>query len=225
MKIIIIAFIILLIPAFVIAASEQQKAVQLEKKTPGTQSTDAQNIEKPKLNTINLKVKQKGIIDGLTTELTTEKDDNDDEDNNETPSPRAIQRRSRVSNAVQTMLQISEENQGIGQQIRIIAQNQNREMEEIEEGLQSVKQRSRFVRFLIGPKYGQISSIEERLEQNNGRLEELKQLKDELPEEDAKILDVQIQAMQEVKKELQSELDLEEASFSLFGWLVKLFTK
>ncbi len=238
-KIIAITVALFLIPALSIAANQKAKVNSAQAETaPGIETTSAQGIHEPGTGIDDPDTKAKGSQQGLirTQDVDEEGDENDDDvdkgnknqaqlnkDNEEAGSVNAIQRRSRVANAVQTMLQISENNEGIGQQIRVIAQNQNKEMEEIEESLQGVKQRSKFLRFLIGPKYGQIDSIEERLEANSGRLEELKQLKDELSEEDAQLLDLQIKAMEEVKEELQSELNLEESGFTLFGWLVKLF--
>jgi hypothetical protein len=223
-KIIAIVFAIILIPVLGMAANEKAKGNPNENGNPvGIETTSAVDADGSETDTNDPPMKQKRGLQ--PTLISTEDADNDEEDDQGIVSPQATQRRSRVSNAVQVMLQVSEKNEGIGQKIRTIAQNQNREMEEIEENMQSVKQRSKFLRFLIGPKYGKINSIEERLEENSGRLEELKQLKEELSEEDARLLELQIQAIEEVKEELQSELNLEEKGFALFGWLIKLFTK
>ncbi len=243
-KVIAITIALFLIPVLSIAANQKVKAdtTQIEK-TPRMQNTNAAAIHEPGTGIDDPDTKQKGnqpnLIATQETEDTDENGDEDDTDignriqaktqakfsgdNEGTSAQRAIQRRSQTANAVQTMLQISEKNEGVGQKIRIIAQNQNKEMEEVENSLQSVKKRSGFLKFLIGPKYGKINGIEESLEQHSGRLEELMQLKEELPLEDAEILDLQIQAMEEIKEELQTELNLEEKGFALFGWLVKLF--
>jgi hypothetical protein len=236
-KTIAIILTILLIPALGIAASQKVKGNTVDSDTaPSIQNTNAQTIHESGTGNDDPDTKVKGSQQGLISAQNVDEGENDvdpnngnqnriqlNKDNEETGSENAIQRRSKVANAVQTMLQISEKNEGVGQKIRIIAQNQNRDMEEIEENMESVKQRSKFLKFLIGPKYGQINSIEDRLEEHSGRLEELKQLKDELSEEDAEMLDTQILAMEEIKKELLTELNLEESGFTLFGWLVKLF--
>ncbi|MEA3399290.1 MAG: hypothetical protein U9R00_02120 [Patescibacteria group bacterium] len=231
-KTIAIILTILLIPVLGMAAKKAKGNMDRPKTNSGIQTTSTTGIG-------NSELKQKRNLQSLKaqdTEDTKEETENDidlnngnqnriqlNKENEETGSTNAIQRRSRVANVVQAMLQVSERNEGIGKQIRVIAQNQNKEMEEIEEDLQSVKQRNKFLRFLIGPKYGQIKSIEERLEENSGRLEELIALKEGLLAEDVEIIDAQIQAMKEIKEELLTELNLEESGFTLFGWLVKLF--
>src|SRR3989339_861654 len=110
----------------------------------------------------------------------------------------ATQRRSRVANAVEQMLQIAERNQGIGQQIKTIAQNQNQK--EIETTLEHVKNnRGNAVwRFFFGPnKY--IYMAENKLATHAEKLEEV--------------------------RELASKIKKENKGFSLFGWLNKLLSK
>jgi len=89
------------------------------------------------------------------------------------PNERAVQRRSQVANAVQAMVHVAERNGGVGEQIRTIAQEQNRLQEEAEDSLKQAKNRSRFTRFFIGSNYGQLKEVEERLEMHNEKLEEL----------------------------------------------------
>jgi hypothetical protein len=231
-KIIVIVFVIFLIPALALAMASNQKSKDTQNQSLKNIKTLEANQSEIGIN--NLNAEQKGQPALISAEKTEDIGNTDNangnknqiqlnKNNEEFGSADAIQRRSRVANAVQAMLQISENNEGVGEQIRIIAQNQNKEMEKIEEDLESVKQRSKFLRFLIGPKYGQIDSIEERLEENSGKLEELIQLKENLSEEDVEVIDVQIQVIKEIKEELLTELDLEKSGFHLFGWLSKLF--
>jgi hypothetical protein len=138
----------------------------------------------------------------------------------------AVQRRSIAANAVQGMLQIAERNQGIGQQIREIAQAQNQNQEQIESGLAQIKNRGQLKKFFFGPDYKNLNLIEERLANHEEKLEQLKQLTTQITNEaDSTKLQEQITVIEQVKEELRKEVDEEGGGFSLFGWLNKLFIK
>jgi len=163
------------------------------------------------------------------TSLDSDQDQQDQENDgqanrgSQSGSERSILRRSRVANAVQSMLEVAERNQGIGQQIRNIAQNQIQAQEEAEGALEMAQQRKGFMKFLIGPDYGQLKKVEERLDQHNQNLEQLKALREGVDEIDADLFDEQIQSMEEVKQEMENELGESRSGLSLFGWLNKIF--
>jgi len=139
---------------------------------------------------------------------------------------RAVSRRSRVANAVQEMERVATRNQGIGDQVRVIAQNQNRIQEEAENALETAQKRSGFARFFIGPNYKKLKTVEERLENHTQNLAELEELKEQIQvASDKNLLDEQIQVMEEIKQELENEVMENKKGFSLFGWLSKLLTK
>lgn len=139
-------------------------------------------------------------------------------------SDKATQRRSRVANAVQEMLQVAERNQGIGQQIRTIAQSQDQNQKEIEMTLEHVKNNRGNVvwRFFFGPnKY--IYMADNKLATHAEKIEELKELASQIPDEiDAEIIEEQIEIMEQAKTELAEEIKEESKGFSLFGWLRRL---
>lgn len=135
-------------------------------------------------------------------------------------------RRSRVAQAVQEMLKVATRNKGVGQQIRTVAQNQNKDIEETEEALQKAKKRRGFARFFIGPNYREIKTAKEKLKNHAQHLEELKVLKESLTSSDDKnLLDEQIQVMEEIKTELETDIKQNTRGFSLFGWLNKILIK
>ncbi len=139
---------------------------------------------------------------------------------------KASQRRSRVANAVQRMLQIAERNKGVGQQIRTIAQAQNQEQEQIEAEMSQVKNRGQLKKFFFGPDHKNLNSIEDGLADHEAKLEQLRQLAVQLVGEDDIIaLQEQIGIMEQVKVELENEVVSESKGFSLFGWLNKMLVK
>jgi len=128
----------------------------------------------------------------------------------DSPIDRSSARRSRVANAVKEMERVAENNRGIGDQVRVIARNQNRVQEEAETALQTAQKRSGFSKFFIGPNYGQLKTVEDRLENHTENLAELKELKDQvLSSTDQGSLDEQIQVMEEIKAALAAIIEYE----------------
>lgn len=135
----------------------------------------------------------------------------------------ATQRRSEVANAVQEMLQIADRNGGIGQQVRTIAQAQNQEQEKLEASLQKVQDRSSFTKFFVGPNYGEIKNAEKIMEQNREKIQQLTGLKDMVSLTDQQLLGEQIQVLEQANLQIQNHLNNAEKSFSLFGWMFRIF--
>lgn len=140
------------------------------------------------------------------------------------PSERALERRSKVANAVQEMLKVAEKNEGIGQQIRQVAQEQNQIHEEASEALVKAELRKGFTKFLIGPDNAQLERVEQKLGEQREKVEELKSIKNQIEdEEDVNSLEEQITKMNEVVEEVEEEIKEERKGFSLFGWVSKIF--
>lgn len=135
-------------------------------------------------------------------------------------------RRSQVANAVQTMLQVADRSGGVGERIRVIAQNQNQNQQEMEAGLEKVQTRSRAMKFLFGPDYKQVRAVEKRMEEYSAEVEKLKQAMEQLSNvSDQTVIAGQIAIMEQAREELQAELSGQKKVFSLFGWLAKMFVK
>lgn len=135
-------------------------------------------------------------------------------------------RQNRFYNAVQNMEQIADQNPGVGQRLRVLAQDQLKVQGEAEEALQMAESRGRFWKFLVGPDYGQLKTAQDRLENHVQNMDELKQLREEIQSQTAKDdLDQQIQVMEQVKTEMENQIKNAKSGFSLFGWLANLFNK
>jgi len=136
------------------------------------------------------------------------------------------ERRSQVANAVQEMLQVAERNGGIGQQIKLIAQNQNQNQEKIEVSLQNVQKRSGFAKFFIGANYGEINKAQKMLEQNQEQIQQLNQIRNQLSNKgDQQQLTEQIQTLEQTNLQINNSLETTQKGFSLFGWMFRLFSK
>ena len=134
------------------------------------------------------------------------------------------QRKSRVASAVQEMLQVSERNGGIGEQVRVVAQSQNQNQIELEGILEKVQSRNNFAKFFIGSDYKAIDNAEAILEQSNQQIQELVQIQNQLENEgDQEILAEQIRLLENVNTEIENVLNDSQKGFSLLGWIFKLF--
>jgi len=141
-------------------------------------------------------------------------------------SEQTVARRSRVANSVQEMLRVAERNEGVGTQIREIAQAQNRIQEEADTALNQAQERKGFVNFLIGSDNSNLNIAAEKLIKHQEKIEELEIVKDELENEtDREILTQQIGIMEQVSSEIEKEVTGERQGFSLFGWVSILFSK
>ena len=135
-------------------------------------------------------------------------------------------RRSQVANAVQAMIQVAERSGGVGEQIRVIAQNQNKNQQEMEAGLEKVQTRNKAMKFLFGPNYKQVRAVESKMEAYSGEIEKLKAAAEQLVGlADQEVIAEQIAVMEQAGEELQAELDSQQKGFSLFGWLAKMLVK
>ncbi len=133
---------------------------------------------------------------------------------------------SQVSNAVQEMIQIAERNSGIGQQIKTIAQAQNQNQIKLEESLGKVQNRSGFVKFFVGPNYGEINNAQKIIEQNREQIQQLNQTMSQIANQsDQQTLTEQIKILEQSNIDIESALRNSEKGFSLLGWAFRLLFK
>lgn len=135
------------------------------------------------------------------------------------------QRRSQVANAVQAMFQVADQNGGIGQQVRTIAQNQNQNQVKLEQNVEKIQSRGGFAKFFVGPNYGEIKNAQKTLEQNREQIRQLNQIGTQLSNQgDQRQLTKQIRILEQVSQEIETLLTDAQSGFSLFGWLNKLIS-
>jgi hypothetical protein len=145
---------------------------------------------------------------------------------NESEIKIAEQRRSRVANAIQEMLRVADKNEPFGQQVRIIAQEQKQEHEEMENGLENIDNRGGFLKFLIGNDFKEIKNVQNILVQNRQRVQQLNEIKTQFTNQgDQQKLTEQVSVLEKTNQAVQEQLNQVENRFSLLGWLFKLLSK
>lgn len=145
----------------------------------------------------------------------------DDEDEDEISD----EYRSEVALFVHNLKAIGEIDGGIGQQVNVVAQAQNDSQTKVEDAIADAGDRSSFVKFLIGPKYGSITEIQTAITENQTRIKVLSDLAGQMTDPAVKqVLQDQIAILAQQNANLQKFITETESGISLFGWLVKMFS-
>lgn len=137
----------------------------------------------------------------------------------------AEQHRSTVANFVQGLLEVADRDEGIGQQVRLIAQQQNQSASTTIRAMETVQTRSRIKTFLIGTDYKNLGVLRGEVVQTRNRLEQLNRIMENVQNEGDKTeLQNQIQTLEQEQMRIENFIKAQENKFSLFGWLVRFLT-
>jgi hypothetical protein len=144
-------------------------------------------------------------------------------------SPRsetATQHMSIVAQKVEALLADTTMQGGIGQQVKVIAQEQKMAQVQLRTELEKVDDRGGLLKSIVGPDFKALKNMQQEVEQNQLRIEQLTLLQNQLTNQ-ADIDQVQemIRVLTEQNISLQDRVSLEEQSGSMLGWLFKLFAK
>jgi len=146
--------------------------------------------------------------------------------NNQAGQVNAAEHRSTVANFVQSLLQIADREGGIGQQVRVIAQQQNDSDANTTKAIETIQSRSKIKTFLVGTDYKNLGALRSEMVQTRNRLEQLNRLMENVQNEGDKTeLQNQIQTLEQEQTRIESFIKVQEGKFSLFGWFVKLFNR
>mgnify|MGYP001561702860 CR=1 FL=1 len=134
--------------------------------------------------------------------------------------------RSAVANFVQSLLSVADREGGIGQQVRVIAQQQNDSGEATAEAIDKVEKRSKIKTFLLGTDYKNIGTLRSEMVKTRNHINQLNRLVGQAENEQSKTeLQVQVQALEQKQEDINNFITQNEEQFSLLGWAVKLFVK
>lgn len=134
--------------------------------------------------------------------------------------------RSAVSNFVQSLLSVADREEGIGEQVRVIAQQQNQSASTTVQAMEKVQTRSKVKTFFLGSDYKNLGTLRSEMVQTESRLEQLNKLVENTQNDaDKTELQNQVQVLEQEQVKIESFLKTNENQFSLFGWFTKLFNK
>lgn len=132
--------------------------------------------------------------------------------------------RSTVANFVQTLLKTaSSTKDGIGQQVRVIAQQQNDSDVTTTEAIEIIQSRNKIKTFLIGSDYKNLGALRSEIVQTRNRIDQLNRVIQNAT--NTTEIQGQIQTLEQEQTKIENFIKEQEGKFSLFGWLVKMFNK
>lgn len=132
--------------------------------------------------------------------------------------------RNRISEVVAGLTELAGKDQNIGEEVKLVAQEQKELNERSTKAMEAVETRGKFKTFLIGTDYKNVGALRSEMVKTENHINRLTKARDRT--EDAEVqagLDAQIATLQETKSQTEFFIQDNESKFSLFGWLVKLF--
>jgi len=127
---------------------------------------------------------------------------------------------------VQNLLQVANRENGIGAQIRTIAQEQNQSASTTVQAMEKIQTRSQFKTFLIGNDYKNLGELRSEMVKTQNRLQQLNQIMENTNNASDKTqLQDQVQTLEQEQTKIESFVKEQDSKFSLFGWFVRMFNK
>ena len=138
-----------------------------------------------------------------------------------------IEHRSVVANFVRGLLDVADrEKNGIGEEVRAIAQAQNDTKEQEVGAIDKIQKRGKVKTFLIGTDYKNIGQLRSAMVKTGNQIDQLKKLLDKTTSDASKTdLQAQITVLEQEQQKINDFIKTNESKFSLFGWVAKLFSK
>ncbi len=184
-----------------VQSSQTGNAVQIQEKNKVKNQGENTQIQTQEQNTVQMKEKEKNK-----------------------GQANAESHRSTVANFVQSLLAVADREGGIGQQVKVIAQQQNDIKDRAADLIYAVGNRIKIKTFFIGTSYKNLGELRSQMVQTRNQIEQLKQLAEKAENAGDKTeLQNQIQILEQEQMKMNDFITQNESQFSLFGWAVKLF--
>jgi len=129
-----------------------------------------------------------------------------------------------ATSEMEQLMDMGMSNKSLETQVQTVAKEQAQAQTEIQGQLNKLESKSGFAKKLFGPDYGAIKNLRQQMEQNELRIQQLIDLQAQVSNQaDASQLQEAIQVLTEQNTSLQEQIEAEENTKSVFGWLVRLF--
>lgn len=132
--------------------------------------------------------------------------------------------KDKVASVVEELKELAGKDQNIGEEVRVVAKEQEESNERATDAMEKVEARGEFKTFLIGTDYKNIGALRSEVVTTENHIDRLTKAMDRATSEEVKAdLDAQIVELEEVNTSATVFIEENEDNFSLFGWLVRLF--
>lgn len=193
-----------------------------------TQGTGSVKVE----NTTVVGVKSE---DNSQERASSNKDDNasstdemssDNENETETSSDLNEGERSQKSfeDVSHSLKELAGKDNGIGEEIQTIADEQASSSEKIGKAMNAVAQRNQLLSFLFGSDFENIGILRSTLAVTQNHIDQLSKVREKAVSPDVQAgIDVQITALEKANADAEAFVQAHENTFSIFGWFFKMF--
>jgi hypothetical protein len=131
---------------------------------------------------------------------------------------------SNISVFVQTLLNSSDRIGGIGPEVRVIAREQASSSERMERAREKIEARARLSNIFAGSDYENIGVLRREMTSTRNRIDRLNRELEKVASSTVKAeIQTQINLLEEDQEKIRVFIQEHEDTFSLFGWLRKLF--
>lgn len=131
---------------------------------------------------------------------------------------------NKVSDQVHQLIDTVGAKGGIGQEVKVIAQNQLKAQDQIKSDFEGLNSRGAFTKLMIGSDKKLTQSLQQRMEQNRLMIQQIEELMTQTKNKsDLEQLQLTIDLMTYQNTSLQNKIDRENKSKGMFGWLINLF--
>ncbi len=165
--------------------------------------------------------------DNENSSSSDEKKDNKKSDEKDNDSKIGDEHRSTVALFVKNLLSIADRESRIGDEVKLIAQEQNDSSSISAEAITKVEGKGAFSTFFFGTDYKNLGIIRSELAKTSNRIDKLSKLVASISDNIVvkEELNLQIEALKNDQVRLYSFVNNNESKFSLLGWFVKLFNR
>lgn len=130
--------------------------------------------------------------------------------------------RATVAIFVLSLKDVADEEKGIGNQVREIAQQQNEAKEKVAEEIEAVQKRSKVKTFFLGADHKNLGELRSEMVKAKAQTQQLENLAEKAENSENKAeLQAQVQALEQEQIMIQEFITENEDQFSLFGWAFK----
>lgn len=193
------------------AQAEAQEGTNKEKATSSESATGTRESAKAKDN---------------KTENSDNASSSKGEDANNEGELTSEEHRSAIASFVQSLLRVADREGGIGAQVREVAKAQNDSATTTEEAIDKVKSKGGISTFFFGSDYKSLGELRSEAVKTQNNIDQLKNaLTKATSAADKVTLSAQITALENSQAKVNAFVDTHENTFSVFGWLVRMFSK
>lgn len=159
------------------------------------------------------------------TEATSSKEENNNGENQEDRNQGDVHK-SRIASVVRELLSVADREDGIGADVRLVAEEQASTSEKVKKSMDEVDSESSLKKFFLGPNFKNLGDLRSTIVTTQNHIERLKKAEDRMASSTVKAdLSAQISELEKVASSTEAFVNSNEERFSLFGWFVRLFSR